>query len=1532
MRKIFIVIASLLLVLSKSIIGQVIPQSGSATFNLPLFNWQDHGSRLNNAIALNYNSGNGLKVDDIPSVVGQGWSLMAGGVITRITAGQPDDQKPLDGGYEDISKYPPGYLYDPLSAAEGCPTGLSQYPIFRYRNQLYSQHNSVLADKELDKFSFTFNGRSGVFVLGKNNGDKAISLGDSKLKIWFTRDEGMVNFNIRTTINAFYVQDENGVIYKFSELEKTKILKKKYCDASLTHTLATPQFKDGRVYYENDFDLAPSLSYVVNSWYLSEILDPFTGRKVQIEYDIANIDTKVGITLTVFNPGLSQPPATDLRTLYTNNIRVIKRKISYALISHRRTISLTPQIKFIKFPDGHTVDFNYGNERYDLNGSRSLAEVEIKYKNRFISKYLFKTNYFIYNRIGIPINDFQKKAARLCLQSVQKVSADLKGIEQPYLFNYYTGSGIDGDFVPPLFTHLRDIWGYYNGINSKDFYDDEIPIYQNLSDLKYYQILGLCYLRENENNIKLNTKEGYAKNGLLKQIIYPTGGSLTYEYDDVKGSFDGTEDLMVGGVSVSKSVLFDGGYSTDCEPNEIITDYSYVKEDGISSSKWFTKYPNNKMVSHVFYKPEDKRYKIPIFGGCGILGCCKYRYQYPGILSIDQSVSLSSFQFIMEHLGPALSAFNDIITVVMVITNASASTVSGLIISAVFSLAILIETCFSDPSKNRYNTTYTNVNYNEGHLPQQYNRVKISDNSGYTIIDYTNDIDYPIWVSENLLLSQQQKYAFWAYGLEKRKAVYNSNDELVKESINVYDYSNASANATDIYDETGAISNINIDYPSCHCEVRRHSSKRITHWNAPNNDPNTFIKTSIDGNDILAEVYHIRTGRVALMKTIEKQYSITAQSPSPLGSNFTQKETEYSYTSPTLLPNSTRTTLNNGDILREDIVYSGDANKYGNDKGDILQNLLINNVLNHPVSVVRSIKKVDETKFRILNEKVFLYKETRNGDIKLSRVFENRFKNIETMLNVGNIYKGPLNNNNPDYKVIQEYTYDNDGLLINKKDEGGRQVSYVYDYDNKFVVATIVNADQVLLKGYSTYTSFETESFGGWITEGPVVYTTDHNVTGQRSFVLNNENALITNASHPEPFILSFWAKENDFSIVNFGSSAVLKKASPEINGFTYYEFELPEIMSYVLVQGNTVIDELRLYVAAGRMSTVTYDPIVGKTSECDDNNRVTYFEYDELGRIKFIRDHWKNVLKVYEYNVVNNFENAACPQSAVTYYNVEMSEVFRKNNCEGDYIGTEVIYTVPASTFSSSISQYHADQLAQNQINALGQTWANTSSSSVCIPIYRNDLMSEIFVSENCDYGFVGGEYTYVVPAGRYFSLIDKDDANNQAQDEIDANGQDAANNPPICIYTSDPQWDATGDHRCDGTTIEYEIKDMNPHSSTFGQVYWQPDGNNTLCGGTAPTTIDITYVNMSNSFADIELRDVSTNQVFSFNLSPNVTTQQTIGTVPPGTYEITISMPWGNNATSIKVYSTVQVGSYYYSASQSISAAGNPVILINN
>lgn len=76
---------------------------------------------------------------------------------------------------------------------------------------------------------------------------------------------------------------------------------------------------------------------------------------------------------------------------------------------------------------------------------------------------------------------------------------------------------------------------------------------------------------------------------------------------------------------------------------------------------------------------------------------------------------------------------------------------------------------------------------------------------------------------------------------------------------------------------------------------------------------------------------------------------------------------------------------------------------------------------------------------------------------------------------------------------------------------------------------------------------------------------------------------------------------------------------------------------SFVIGSAGLLIDEVRLYPQDAFMTTYTYLPLVGMTTKCDERAQVTYYEYDELNRLKVIRDHNNNIVKIIEYNYRNN-------------------------------------------------------------------------------------------------------------------------------------------------------------------------------------------------------------------------------------------------------------------------------------------------------
>ena len=156
--------------------------TGVPNISIPLYTIKT--KKLQVPITLNYHAA-GFRVTDIAPWTGLGWTIDAGGVISRSAVGLGDD---AGGAYFDN---PQIQNYSELTAA-----GDWEYMLMCANN---------LSDNESDFYFYNFGGRSGKFVLDKN-----------KLPFLIPQEQLAIQYNYA---GFFEIKDENGVVYKFASRE-----------------------------------------------------------------------------------------------------------------------------------------------------------------------------------------------------------------------------------------------------------------------------------------------------------------------------------------------------------------------------------------------------------------------------------------------------------------------------------------------------------------------------------------------------------------------------------------------------------------------------------------------------------------------------------------------------------------------------------------------------------------------------------------------------------------------------------------------------------------------------------------------------------------------------------------------------------------------------------------------------------------------------------------------------------------------------------------------------------------------------------------------------------------------------------------------------------------------------------------------------------------------------------------------------------------------------------------------------------------
>lgn len=284
------------------------------------------------------------------------------------------------------------------------------------------------------------------------------------------------------------------------------------------------------------------------------------------------------------------------------------------------------------------------------------------------------------------------------------------------------------------------------------------------------------------------------------------------------------------------------------------------------------------------------------------------------------------------------------------------------------------------------------------------------------------------------------------------------------------------------------------------------------------------------------------------------------------------------------------------------------------------------------------------------------------------------------------------------YKLFQEVVQWSDNAKpLTVEARSGNQ-AYIWDQEESQVGAFAQNA----VNNDIAYTSFETNHTGNWTISGGSV-NNSKSITGTKGY--NLAGSISKTGLTSQDYMITYWSRSGSM-LVNSASGT----AGEQKDGWTFYKHTVTSATS-VTLSGTGIIDELRLHPKAAHMTSYTYHPLIGISSISDATGRISYYEYDDFKRLSLIRDQDNNILKKYCYKYTG--EPDAC--EPIVYYNDEQSGGYTRDNCSVGYVGTYVLYTVPANTYSSIISKADANQQALNDVAANRAAHANTNGT--CIP-----------------------------------------------------------------------------------------------------------------------------------------------------------------------------------------------------------------------
>ena len=1165
----------------------VSPYTGVPNISIPLYTIKSGDLTL--PVSLSYHS-SGFKTEEMASSVGLGWVLNAGGSITRTQRGKAD---------EDLN----GFLT--TSYATSVDNMLHNYNTLTsaQKSQLDIYLNQIAdgtIDGEADVFNYNFGGYSGKFIMDSNNNFYTIPLANIKFTVTVLNGQ-------TTNITAFTAKTPDGVTYYFGSNAATE--------------------------YTNS---PASKRQTAMSWFVYRIVSPSL-HEIDFTYTPESYTTSQAPSQTAyaflgFYGGYQ--PANQIPTPQP------------ILPSGSSVVYTTVKLAGIAFENGALTVYANSN-RNDLNPSNNPGKATAVDSILVASSGMAKKYKFYY---------LNTTANRLRLDSLigqlEPISGTNKFKKEKYSFEYSSDPWNSNQNANFLFQ--QDWWGYYNG---------RLGMFQGTSNptlipTNTYTAYNNTVTMQGANRA---TDEVPMLGGLLDKIVYPGGGYTTFSFeanDENNKDLQGTSSSRYWTVTNLAGLSNDPGSIWYHYANQNINVYALpnqtlpVRVDayGFSGANG----PPNDFITAGLYDSSGASVYYPIPDGTSyvnlpagtytikILDNKKQAYDPTGNPNgIKYSVGATWTGYTQAELndmannhivgGARIKQIADYDGLSTNPTNLKTytykrpnSTISSgfLDFQPIYNYELDIETNtntgggYPQNTVNAYLTSTSFSNYplttTQGSVVGYAHVQELLGPNGVNGMNeyfYTNSQSNPDLQNLASLPFAPAESQDWHRGLLLKETNWKSTGSgtyaKVKELVNVYSTIK------------------NITYPPL-----------IKAGFNPKPDPGTYSQfasyytnpASVEFGRVQEATYHDLSDYTYLSSDTTRIYDQNDQTKA------LQTVSKYQFDTTTYQLTQLQTVNSKNEKVTQLIKY---PNNYSGTVNAGITNLLANGITTYPIEEITQKSDTNGNNLRTVKAIYTTYKSTKPYR---DSVYEMR--SVSPVTNFTGAASSPIDSR---YQPVVVFNaYDAYGNILKERKIGDAIHNYIwgypstsFPYNNTYPIAEVINpaADSI---AYTNFESYVSGGLGNWAYSNSGSTTDATAPMGSQCYTVSSTNTISKGSLNSgSKYVVSFWSKSGAAITVTGGTVTNVATGNAK-NGWIYHEYSISGATS-VTIGGTGAVDELRLYPSTAQMSTYTYIPLVGMASKCDTKNDITYYVYDNVGRLIQILDQNKNVVKQYQYNYANS-------------------------------------------------------------------------------------------------------------------------------------------------------------------------------------------------------------------------------------------------------------------------------------------------------